>query len=82
VVGRVRSAPEHAGARFLHDRSVAAELVRHAGIRPRDLVLDLGAGGGAITALLAATGARVLAVERDQHLGRYLERPSRPPTSG
>jgi 23S rRNA (adenine-N6)-dimethyltransferase len=74
VAGRVRSATEHAGAHFLRDRSVAAELVRHAAIRPSELVLDLGAGGGAITAPLAATGARVLAVERDQRLVGYLER--------
>jgi 23S rRNA (adenine-N6)-dimethyltransferase len=37
-------------------------------------VLDLGAGGGAITARLVAAGARVLAVERDERLTRYLER--------
>jgi 23S rRNA (adenine-N6)-dimethyltransferase len=74
VAGRVRSSPEHAGAHFLRDRSVAAELVRHAGVRPGDLVLDFGAGGGAITAPLAATGARVLAIERDRRLVRHLER--------
>ena len=74
MAGRVRSSPEHAGAHFLRDRSVAAELVRHAGIRPGDLVLDFGAGGGAITAPLAATGARVLAIERDPRLVRHLER--------
>jgi len=48
--------------------------VRHAGIRPADLVLDLGAGTGAITAPLAAAGARVLAVERDERLARRLTR--------
>lgn len=74
MVDRARSAPNHAGAHFLRDRGVAAELVRRAGIRPGDLVLDLGAGSGAITAPLAAAGARVLAVERDASLTRYLER--------
>jgi 16S rRNA A1518/A1519 N6-dimethyltransferase RsmA/KsgA/DIM1 with predicted DNA glycosylase/AP lyase activity len=61
-------------AHFLRDRSVAAELVRRAGVHPGDLVLDLGAGSGAITAPLNAVGARVLAVERDAHLVRRLER--------
>jgi 23S rRNA (adenine-N6)-dimethyltransferase len=37
-------------------------------------VLDLGAGSGAITAALAATGARVIAVERDPRLAARLRR--------
>jgi len=37
-------------------------------------VLDLGAGGGAITAPLVSAGARVVAVERDARLTRSLER--------
>lgn len=37
-------------------------------VRPGDLVLDLGAGDGALTLPLLARGARVLAVER--HPGR------------
>jgi 23S rRNA (adenine-N6)-dimethyltransferase len=43
--------------------SSAYRLVKAAGIRPGDLVLDVGAGGGSITAHLLATGARVIAVE-------------------
>lgn len=41
----------------------AERLVEAAGIRPGDLVLDLGAGDGALTEPLRAAGARVLAVE-------------------
>jgi len=37
-------------------------------------VLDLGAGGGAITARLAESGARVIAVERDPRLAERLRR--------
>jgi len=37
-------------------------------------VLDLGAGGGAITARLAESGARVIAVERDPRLAARLHR--------
>jgi 23S rRNA (adenine-N6)-dimethyltransferase len=41
----------------------AAQLVADAGVRPGDLVLDIGAGDGAITAPLVAAGAHVIAVE-------------------
>jgi 23S rRNA (adenine-N6)-dimethyltransferase len=46
----------------------ARRLVGEAGIAPGDLVLDLGAGTGALTRPLLAAGARVLAVEL--HEGR------------
>ena len=41
----------------------AARIVDRAGIRAGDLVLDIGAGAGALTGPLLATGARVVAVE-------------------
>lgn len=67
-----RPAPRNpAGAHFLRSR-FAADLVRLAGVGPGDLVLDLGAGLGALTAPLAATGARVVAVERDERYARRL----------
>jgi 23S rRNA (adenine-N6)-dimethyltransferase len=46
----------------------AQRLVADAHIRPGDLVLDIGAGTGAVTAPLVARGARVVAVE--VHPGR------------
>jgi len=41
----------------------AARVVAAAGVRPGELVLDVGAGHGALTAHLVAAGARVVAVE-------------------
>jgi len=41
----------------------AARLVADAAVRPGELVLDIGAGRGAITRHLVAAGARVIAVE-------------------
>jgi 23S rRNA (adenine-N6)-dimethyltransferase len=43
--------------------SWAERIVADAGIAPGDLVVDIGAGTGAVTAPLVAAGARVVAVE-------------------
>ncbi|MEU4191106.1 rRNA adenine N(6)-methyltransferase family protein [Kribbella sp. NPDC026611] len=50
------------------DSRWAQRVVDAAGIRPGELVLDVGAGLGALTAPLVQTGARVIAVEL--HPGR------------
>jgi 23S rRNA (adenine-N6)-dimethyltransferase len=50
------------------DPAWAAALVADADIRPHELVLDIGAGDGALTAPLLAAGARVIAIEL--HPGR------------
>ena len=50
------------GRHALRSRAFAADLVRCARVEPDDLVLDLGAGRGIITAALRDAGARVVAV--------------------
>jgi 23S rRNA (adenine-N6)-dimethyltransferase len=74
VPGRPPSAPNPAGAHFLRDRALIARLVGASGAGRGRLVLDLGAGRGAITAALSASGASVIAVERDARLAAGLRR--------
>jgi 23S rRNA (adenine-N6)-dimethyltransferase len=73
VAGR-RLAPNPAGAHFLRDPQLITQLARASGAVTGRLVFDLGAGSGAITARLAATGAQVIAVERDPKLAARLRR--------
>lgn len=57
---------------FLRDPLLAERLVRRAGIGPTDVVYDLGAGTGVLTAPLARYAARVVAVEKDPLLAERL----------
>lgn len=56
------------------DPSWAERLVAGAGIEAGDLVLDIGAGDGALTAPLVAAGARVIAFELHPGRARALRR--------
>ncbi len=57
------------------DEPFAEQLVAASRVRPGELILDLGAGDGAITAHLVGRGARVIAFEL--HPGRSAELRSR-----
>jgi 23S rRNA (adenine-N6)-dimethyltransferase len=59
------------GQNFLRSRA-AERLVRDAGVQSGDLVLELGAGTGVLTAALARRAGRILAVELDPAWARRL----------
>lgn len=56
------------GQHFLRTPWAARALARAAGISASDTVLEIGPGKGALTNELLATGAHVIAVEKDKHL--------------
>lgn len=62
------------GQHFLRSRLIAAELVRDAGVRPADHVVEIGAGTGRLTQPLAERATRVTAVELDPVLVDRLRR--------
>lgn len=71
---RQRPARGAPGQHFLRSSRLAEELVEDAGIAPGDLVLDVGAGDGALTSALVRAGARVCALELDPALAASLRR--------
>lgn len=81
MAGHRPAAPNPSGAHYLRDQALIRQLVRASGVGPGQLVLDLGAGHGAVTLALAASGARVIAVERDPRAASRLRRrlAGRPP---
>jgi len=60
------------GQNFLADPAVAERLVTHAGVGSGDLVIEIGPGLGLLTRALAARAARVVAIEIDAGLVRFL----------
>lgn len=69
-----RAGSNPSGVHFLSAAHIAGQLVRASGVGSNDLVVEFGAGHGALTVPLAGTGATVLAVERDEHFVRSLRR--------
>lgn len=56
------------GDRFLVEPMVLARLIQAARVKPGDRVLDVGTATGYSAAVLAALGARVVALEQDSRL--------------
>ena len=61
--------PKHRlGQNFLHDGNQMARVVESADLQQDDLVLEIGAGTGALTQRLLEAGAQVVAVEVDRDM--------------
>jgi len=60
------------GQNFLHDRNLAQWIVDRAKLGPDDYVVEVGPGLGALTEFVLASGARVLAIEKDARLASFV----------
>jgi 16S rRNA (adenine1518-N6/adenine1519-N6)-dimethyltransferase len=60
------------GQNFLHDRNLARWIVEKAELVPEDYVIEIGPGLGALTEFILESGARLLAIEKDQRLAEFL----------
>jgi len=62
------------GQNFLHDRNLARWIVEKANLSADDYVVEIGPGLGALTEFILQSGARVLAIEKDQRLVKFLRK--------
>lgn len=60
------------GQNFLVDRNEISRLIDAVDARSNELIVEVGAGTGALTLLLAQAGARVIAIEPDHAWARRL----------
>jgi 16S rRNA (adenine1518-N6/adenine1519-N6)-dimethyltransferase len=79
--GGAHRAKKRFGQHFLSDPGLLNRIVEAGDIQPGDLVLEIGPGTGGLTSVLAARGARVVAVEVDHDLvpelrARFRDAPS------
>lgn len=72
VSGRRRARKPKLGQHFLRDTQAAARIVDALGDISQSTVLEIGPGGGALTALLAHRARRLIAIEYDRVLAAQL----------
>lgn len=66
--------PNDLGQHLMYDKKLLHDIVRQARVGPTDMVLELGAGKGALTTILSEQAHKVLAVEYDRKFVEVLSR--------
>jgi len=61
------------GQNFLSDETLLTDIVEHAGVTSDDIVVEIGAGKGALTEVLSKYAKKVYSFEIDKDLFGYLE---------
>jgi 16S rRNA (adenine1518-N6/adenine1519-N6)-dimethyltransferase len=60
------------GQHFLISKDLRKKLIRYACLKKDDVVLEVGPGNGTLTSLIAQSAGKVVAVEKDTTLARWL----------
>ena len=71
--GRCFRPKKYRGQNFLIDNNLQRKIVGACGLTPQDTVLEIGAGRGELTRLIARQAKRVFAVEQDAYLCSLLK---------
>ncbi len=66
------TAKKSLGQNFLRSKKVLSEIVNAGKISPKDIILEIGPGKGALTERLLETGVKIIAVEKDSRLMEFL----------
>lgn len=66
------SAKKSLGQNFLRSKKVLSEIILAGKISPEDTVLEIGPGQGALTEKILETGAKLIAIEKDDRLIEFL----------
>jgi 16S rRNA (adenine1518-N6/adenine1519-N6)-dimethyltransferase len=61
------------GQHFIIDKKILKREVEYAGLCKKDTVLEIGAGDGRLTELLARKAKKVIAIEKDRRLANFLK---------
>ncbi|NIO49201.1 MAG: ribosomal RNA small subunit methyltransferase A [Candidatus Aminicenantes bacterium] len=62
------------GQHFLKDHDVLKKIIRHISPSKEDLIIEIGAGKGALTFFLAAKAGKVIAIEKDPAFIPFLQK--------
>ena len=62
------------GQNFLHEQGIISLIISGANIHPGDQVIEIGPGKGVVTAALLNAKAKVLAIEKDPRLVKFLRK--------
>lgn len=70
---KIMRAKKSLGQNFLKNKKIAHNMVRAGNVSAGDVVVEVGPGKGILTEALLETDAKVIAIEKDDELIKFLE---------